>query len=69
MKARNSLKQPSIIKNEPVASNHENQDDIIDNLLRDEGKNLKSNQLNFEKFKTDKPSCSCNLCDLDLDYM
>ena len=61
------LKKKTFIKS-VNENNPEAQDDFIDNLLL-ENKNLKTQTLIFEKFKTDKPRCPCDLCDLDLEYM
>ena len=62
---QNISKRKTLIKDDNVA---DNQDEIIDNLQNDD-KNSKSHNVHFEKFKTDKPTCQCDLCELDLEYM
>lgn len=69
MQHRSSTKLKTLVKNEPTASNHEKEDEMMDNLLREDAKSFKTQHLNFEKFKTDKPRCLCEICDLDMDFM
>ncbi len=68
MQIRQSLsnKKKKLIKVDNIA---ENQDEIIDNLLQNDYKISKSNNIYFEKLKTDKLTCQCDLCELDLEYM
>ena len=67
--AHHSLKKKTFIKIDRANENQENQDEIIENLLKEDNKNSKNSGVNYEKFKVAQPKCDCDICGLDLEYM